>query len=107
MATPEIRPDIHGDENPIRGQPSNRVEDHFPEYTGESCLCNLSFLWWKLAGQDRRYLDFLAFLLAQIIFILAESLALAAALIFRLPFLAGFTDGFDLFSFAHLALAQH
>jgi hypothetical protein len=50
-------------------------------------------------------LDFLAFLLAQIIFILAESLALAAALIFLLAFLAGFTDGFDPFSFAHLALA--
>jgi hypothetical protein len=50
-------------------------------------------------------LDFLAFLLAQIIFILAESLALAAALIFPLPFLAGFTDGFGPFSFAHLALA--
>jgi hypothetical protein len=55
----------------------------------------------KTAG----YLDFLAFLLAQIIFILAESLALAAALIFRLTFLAGFTDGFGPFSFAHLALA--
>jgi len=50
-------------------------------------------------------LDFLAFLLAQIIFILAESLALAAALIFPLAFLAGFTDGFCPFSFAHLALA--
>ena len=55
----------------------------------------------KTAG----YLAFLAFLLAQIIFILAESLALAAALIFLLPFLAGFTDAFDPFTFAHLALA--
>jgi len=51
------------------------------------------------------YLDFLAFLLAQIIFILAESLALAAALIFPLAFLTGFTDAFGPFSFAHLALA--
>lgn len=51
------------------------------------------------------YLDFLAFLLAQTIFILAESLALAAALIFPLAFLAGFTDAFGPFSFAHLALA--
>jgi hypothetical protein len=50
-------------------------------------------------------LDFLAFLLAQIIFILAESLALAAALIFRLAFLAGFTDNFSPLTLAHLALA--
>jgi len=50
-------------------------------------------------------LDFPAFLLAQIIFILAESLALAAALILPLAFRAGFTDGFDPFTFAHLALA--
>jgi hypothetical protein len=66
----------------------------------------LSFLWWKPAAtKTADYLDFLAFLLAQIIFILAESLALAAALIFPLAFLAGFTDGFGPFSFAHLALA--
>ena len=50
-------------------------------------------------------MDFPVFFLAQIIFILAESLALAAALIFLLAFLAGFADGFDPFSFAHLALA--
>jgi len=50
-------------------------------------------------------LDFPAFLLAQIIFILAESLALAAALIFPLAFRAGFTEAFDPFTFAHLALA--
>ena len=50
-------------------------------------------------------MDFAAFLLAQIIFNLAESLALAAALILPLAFLAGFTDGFDPFRFAHLALA--
>lgn len=51
------------------------------------------------------YLDFLAFLRAQASFILAEILALAAALIFRLPFRAGFTDAFVPFRFAHLALA--
>jgi hypothetical protein len=50
-------------------------------------------------------LDFPAFLLAQAIFIFAESLALAAALIFLLAFRAGFTDAFVPFSFAHLALA--
>jgi hypothetical protein len=50
-------------------------------------------------------LDFLAFLLAQIIFILAESLALAAALIFLLAFLTRFTDNFRPLTFAHLALA--
>jgi hypothetical protein len=50
-------------------------------------------------------LDFLAFLLAQIIFILAESLALVAALIFLLVLLAGFTDNFRPLTFAHLALA--
>jgi hypothetical protein len=50
-------------------------------------------------------LDFPAFLLAQAIFILAESLALAAALIFLLAFRAGFTDAFGPFSLAHLALA--
>lgn len=66
----------------------------------------MSFLRWKPARcQDARYLDCLAFLLAQAIFILADSLALAAALIFRLPFLAGFTDAFVPFTFAHLALA--
>jgi len=50
-------------------------------------------------------LDCLAFLLAQAIFILADSLALAAALILPLAFLAGFTDACGPFSFAHLALA--
>jgi Zn-dependent protease len=52
-----------------------------------------------------RYLDVLAFLLAQITFILAESLALAAALIFLLAFLARFTGDFRPLTFAHLALA--
>jgi hypothetical protein len=55
----------------------------------------------RIAG----YLDFPAFLLAQIIFNLAESLALAAALILPLAFRAGFTDDFPALTFAHLALA--
>ncbi|MGA2787356.1 MAG: hypothetical protein ABSF60_07500 [Verrucomicrobiota bacterium] len=50
-------------------------------------------------------MDFLAFLRAQANFILAESLVLAAALIFLLAFRPGFTDAFAPFSFAHLALA--
>jgi hypothetical protein len=50
-------------------------------------------------------LDLPVFLLAQIIFILAESLALAAALILPLAFRAGFTDGFPALTLAHLALA--